>query len=29
LARERRIADHPLNIRSWIEKLLLAYVALI
>ena len=29
LARARRIADHPLNIRSWIEKLLLAYVALI
>ena len=29
LARARRIAAHPLNIRSWIEKLLLAYVALI
>ena len=29
LARERRIADHPLNVRSWVEKLLLTYVALI
>ena len=29
LARERRIADHPLNVRSWIEKLLLEYVALL
>ena len=28
LARERRIADHPLNVRSWVEKLLLEYVAL-
>ncbi len=29
LARERRIADHPLNVRSWIEKLLLEYVGML
>lgn len=28
LAQEKRAADHPLNIRSWVEKLLLQYVAL-
>jgi len=28
LTRERRIADHPLNVRSWVEKLLLEYVGL-
>lgn len=26
LAREKRIADHPLNSRSWLEQLLLRYV---
>ena len=28
LAQEKRTADHPLNIRSWIEKLLLQYIEL-
>ena len=28
LATEKRVADHPLNIRSWVEKLLLQYVQL-
>ena len=28
LAQEKRAADHPLNIRSGVEKLLLQYVAL-
>ncbi len=28
LAQEKRTADHPLNIRSWIEKLLLQYTQL-
>lgn len=28
LAQEKRSADHPLNVRSWIEKLLLQYIAL-
>ena len=28
LAVEKRAADHPLNVRSWVEKLLLQYVQL-